>query len=190
MNIEQAIYGRCSVRDFADGAVDDDHIHRLVNAAVAAPSAVNRQAWHFDVVRGRGVLSTMSRQIADHMRLTAPVAASPNLQQMMADPHFEVLHGAPALIIISGPADSPWVVADCTLAAQNLMLMAYSLGLGTCWIGSAEGWLASPHGRSAIGLDATLRPVAPIIVGHPRQAPVPVPRNTPDIHWVDVEPSA
>ncbi len=73
---------------------------------------------------------------------------------------------------------------DCALAAENLMLGAYAKGLGTCWIGFSQGWLGTEDGKRALGLPAEITPVAPIILGHPRHAPAPVPRKTPDIHWL------
>jgi len=70
------------------------------------------------------------------------------------------------------------------LAAENLMLAAHSEGLGTCWIGFAQGYLNTPEGKNALGLPATWVPVAPIIVGHPTTAPRPVARKEPEIRWV------
>jgi|BarGraNGADG00212_2_1021979.scaffolds.fasta_scaffold72263_2 nitroreductase len=90
----------------------------------------------------------------------------------------------PALILISGIAQGPWVVEDCALAAENLMLAAYGVGLGTCWIGFAQGFLNTSEGKNALGLPATSVPVAPIIVGHPKTETAPVPRQEPEIRWV------
>jgi nitroreductase len=86
--------------------------------------------------------------------------------------------------VISSVAESPWAVEDCALAAQNLMLAARAAGLGTCWIGFAEAWLGTPEGKAVLELPATSLPVAPIIVGHPKSAPPPVPRREPEIRWI------
>jgi nitroreductase len=75
-------------------------------------------------------------------------------------------------------------VEDCALAAENLMLAAYGEGLGTCWIGFAQGYLNTPEGKNALGLPATWVPVAPIIVGHPTTMPPPVARKEPEVRWV------
>ena len=89
------------------------------------------------------------------------------------------------MLIVIGASDAgAWGVEDCALAAENLMLGAYAKGLGTCWIGFAQGWLGTEDGKAALGFSAEVTPVAPIIVGHPRQKPAPVPRKTPDIHWL------
>lgn len=79
---------------------------------------------------------------------------------------------------------SRWAVEDCALAAENLMLAAYAEGLGTCWIGLAQSWLATAEGKAALGLPAACLPVAPIIVGRPKSTPAPVGRNEPQIRWI------
>jgi nitroreductase len=81
-------------------------------------------------------------------------------------------------------AESPWAVEDCALAAENLMLAARALGLGTCWIGFAQAWLGTPAGKAALDMPAAYLPVAPIIVGHPKSLPPPVPRKEPEIRWI------
>jgi nitroreductase len=88
------------------------------------------------------------------------------------------------LILISAVAQGPWIVEDCALAAQNLMLAAHAVGLGTCWIGFAQSFLNTADGKKALDLPAACVPVAPIIVGHPKAAPRPAPRKEPVIRWV------
>ena len=68
--------------------------------------------------------------------------------------------------------------------AENLMLAARGAGLGTCWIGFAQSWLGTPEGKALVKLPANYRPAAPIIVGHPKAAPLPIPRKEPEIRWV------
>jgi nitroreductase len=64
------------------------------------------------------------------------------------------------------------------------MLAAHSEGLGTCWIGFAQGFLSTSEGKNALGLPATWVPVAPIIVGHPKTEIAPVHRKEPEIRWI------
>jgi nitroreductase len=100
---------------------------------------------------------------------------------------FRRVAGAAAARARSGSRASspgPWIVEDCALAAENLMLTAHAAGLGSCWIGFAQGFLNTPAGKSMAGLPEPWVPVAPIIVGHPKAAPPPVPRNAPEVRWV------
>jgi len=88
------------------------------------------------------------------------------------------------LILISARSPGPWIVEDCALAAQNLMLVAHAERLGSCWIGFAQSFLNSLEGKKIAGLAEACVPVAPIIVGHAKAAAPPVPRRNPDIFWI------
>jgi Nitroreductase len=184
MDLKEAIYTRRSTRDFTDEPVDEKTLRQLVDAAVQAPSAVNQQPWSFCVVRDRTLLVRISDEAKAHMLKTSPAGLSHHFQEVLSDPKFDVFYHAPALVVISSTTESPWAVENCSLAAENLMLTARAAGLGTCWIGFAQAWLGTPEGKMALGLPANYVPVAPIIVGHPKSAPPPVPRKEPEIRWV------
>jgi nitroreductase len=185
MDINEAISGRRSTRDYTAQALDDETVRRLIDAAVHAPNASNGQPWTFTVVRDQGLLDGISTSAKSHMLATLPDGPqSDRYRTQLSDATFQIFYHAPALILISGIAQGPWVVADCALAAENLMLAAYGVGLGTCWIGFAQGFLNTPEGKNALGLPATWVPVAPIIVGHPKAEIAPVPRKEPEIRWI------
>jgi nitroreductase len=189
MNVEDAIFGRRSAREYSNQAVDEATILRLIDAAVQAPSAVNEQPWDFSVVRDQGLLANVSRDAKAHMAATMPkdrvaVGTASHFRALLGDPAFQIFHNAPVLILISGGTPGSWIVEDCALAAENLMLMAYSLGLGSCWIGFAQRYLSTPEGKRALGLPPACVPVAPIIVGYPSAPPTAVTRNEPKVRWV------
>jgi nitroreductase len=189
MDITEALFGRRSIRDYADAIVDEVALRRLVAAATQAPSAMNVQPWSFIVVRNPVLLQEISDGAKDHLLATmqsdpAAGAQARRLHATLADPAFQVFYHAPALIVIGANAPDAWVTEDCSMAAQNLMLMAHALGLGSCWIGFAQAYLNTEAGRRALGAPATWVTVAPIIVGHPRTRPAPVPRHEPVIRWL------
>jgi len=185
MELNEAISGRRSTRDYTTEAVDEATIRRLIDAAVHAPNAVNEQPWTFTVVRDQDLLDRVSEGAKAHLLATLPASPEPDrYRTMLSDPSFQIFYHAPALILISGISQGQWVVEDCALAAAHLMLAAYGLGLGTCWIGFAQGFLNTPEGKAAFSLPATWMPVAPIIVGLPKVVPAPVPRKEPQIRWI------
>jgi len=158
----------------------------LINTAVLAPNAVNQQPWRFTVVRDRDRLDRISRSAKAHM--LAIMAGNPHenrFRMRLSDPDFQVFYHAPALVPISAVSEGPWIVEDCAVAAATLMLAAYEAGLGSCWIGFAQAYLNTPEGKRMLDLPAACVPVAPIILGHPKANPPPVPRNLPEIRWVD-----
>jgi nitroreductase len=184
MELKQAIYGRRAVREYTTAAVDESTIRQIIDAAIQAPSAVNQQPWLFTVMRDGPLMSRISDESKAYMLRTSQAAlASPHLQTILSDPNFNIFYHAPALIVISAPA-GPWAVEDCALAAENLMLAAHAAGLGTCWIGFAQGWLATNAGKAALKLFGEETPVAPIIVGYPKSNPPAVTRKPARIDWV------
>jgi len=185
MDLIEAITGRRSVRDYTSETIDEQTISRLISVAVQAPSAVNEQPWGFTVVRDQNILERISHEAKSHMRATMSASAhAQHFQSRLDDPNFHVFYHAPVLILISAIAEGPWIVEDCALAAENLMLAAYASGLGTCWIGFAQSFLNTPEGKTALGLPAAWVPVAPIIVGRPKATPPIVPRQPPRVTWV------
>jgi nitroreductase len=185
MDINEAISGRRAARDFTAQAVDDETIRRLIDSAVRAPSASNEQPWTFTVVRDQALLDRVSDEAKSYLLATLPAGPdSGRRRASLTDDSFQLFYHAPVLIVISGSAPRPWVAEDCALAAQNLMLAAYSVGLGTCWIGLARGYLNTAEGKNALGLPASWVPVSPIIVGYPKVQTPPVARREPEIRWV------
>jgi len=185
MDLNEAITGRRTIREYTTEAIDKQTIQGLIDAAVHAPSAVNQQPWTFTVVRDQNVLDRVSRGAKVHMLAT--LAESPHadhFRSRLSDPGFQIFYHAPVLILISAISEGPWIVEDCALAAENLMLAAYAAGLGSGWIGFAQGYLNTQLGKQELRLPATCVPVAPIIVGRPTEIVPPVPRNTPTIRWI------
>ncbi len=185
MDLKQAIYSRRSVREFTAEAIEQKVLRDLIDAAVQAPSAVNQQPWSFCVVEDKAVLARISREAKAHVLGVSPAGlVSHHFTDVLSDPNFDIFYHAPALIVISSAVQSPWAVENCTLAAENLMLTACAAGLGTCWIGFAQAWLGTSEGKAALDLPQSYVPVAPIIVGHPKSIPPPVPRREPEIRWI------
>ena len=184
MDLREAIYTRRAVREFTTEPVDEKTLRQLIDAAIQAPSAVNQQPWSFCVVRDQAVLTRISNEAKPYMLRTSPAALFHHFQERLSNPNFHIFYHAPALVLISSVAESPWAVENCSLAAENLMLAARAAGLGTCWIGFAQTWLGTPEGKATLNLPTNHVPVAPIIVGHPKSVAPPVPRKEPDIRWV------
>jgi nitroreductase len=185
MELSHAIAGRRTVREYRPQQVGEETIRRLIGAAVQAPSAVNEQPWAFTVVRDEGILDRLSREAKAHMRATMPPGPrSEHFASLLADPDFQIFYHAPVLIVISAASQGPWIVEDCALAAENLMLAAYGEGLGSGWIGFAQSYLNTQAGKDLLGLPLDCVPVAPIIIGYPKATPPPVTRKAPVIRWV------
>lgn len=185
MELNEAIFGRSATRQYTRQNVDQGTLQRLIVAAIHAPSAVNQQPWAFTVVRDQAALGRISQSAKSHMIATMPASpAADHVHGHITDAEFHIFYHAPVLILISAVAQEPWIVEDCALAAENLMLAAYGAGLGSCWIGLAQSFLNTPDGKKALDTPAAWVAVAPIIVGYPESTTVPVSRNEPVVRWV------
>lgn len=173
-----AIYVRRSVRAFTPERLDGSTVRALVDAAVQAPTAMLEQAWTFAVVQDRTILDRLSDLAKARWQADAGHGA---LAARFGDRPGSVFYDASTLILIGTRDTSPFVAADCWLAAENLMLAACALGLGTCVIGSALAALNTPEGKAAAGIPADVTVVAPIVVGVPARAAAPVPRRDAEI---------
>ena len=183
------IYTRRSVRSYTGHPIDKPTIAALLDAAVQAPTAMHMEPWGFVVIQDPSLLRKYServkaawlQEIDAFERLHAPVARRPDaaLVTQLKDPAFDVFYKAGTLIVICAKAPGDFVVADCWLAAQNLMLAATALGLGTCCIGSAVKVLNTPEVRAELGLHPATVAIAPIVVGEPAGEPAASPRHDP-----------
>jgi nitroreductase len=111
----EAIFARRSIRAYTGESVSEEELRRLLEAAMAAPSARNLRPWHFVVIRDRSTLRSLSK----------------------AHPHAAMLAGAAAAITVCGDtAISPdfWI-QDCAAATENILIAAADLGLGAVWLG-------------------------------------------------------
>jgi nitroreductase len=186
MELSKALYGRRATREYTPEPVERAQLDALIDAAIQAPSAMNLQPWGFCILRNTAMMDRISRE-ANALMLKSPLPTSPHhhLADMLGNPEFHIFYHAPVLILICAIGGGPWPPIDCTLAAQNLMLAAHGAGLGSCWIGLAQGWLETDAGRAALDLPENWQPVAPIIIGHPRGITPAPPRNKPELRWRD-----
>lgn len=152
MNLLELARTRRSTRAFTSDPVTDADVQTMIDAAIAAPSAGNRQAWHLYVVRNRAILERLAHESAKQPFIgTASVAfvfcAEPGRNQ---DRYAE-------------RGRDLYCLQDAAAAIQNVLLAATDLGLGSCWCGGFDEAKAT----EILALPATRRPVAIVPIGHP-----------------------
>jgi nitroreductase len=185
-----AIQHRRSVRAFKPDAVPRPTIERLLGCAVRAPTAMHREPWVFAVIQDRVLLRALSDRTKERWRTTAPkldphvIAALPEARgfyEALSRPDFNVFYDAGTLILVCVRPLDRFVTADGYLAAENLMLAAEALGLGTCLVGGAIDTLSAPEVKLELGLPLEIVVLAPIIVGVPAHEEPPTSRREPQI---------
>jgi nitroreductase len=188
MAVWETIRQRRAVRQYLPEPVTEPIIRRLIEAGNWAPSAMNGQPWRFVVVTDPVLLARISEGAKRWMQEHDPLTwSNEKVRAMLADPNSHLLHGAPALIVVAMPDHVRWGREGCALVAENMMLAATALGLGTCWIGLLENWLNTPAGRAALHLPQGFESVAAIAVGYPAEQPPVASRRQPLVTWVGHE---
>jgi nitroreductase len=182
MDVMQAIRERRAERSFTGQQVEIGTIETLLHAAIQAPSAMNQQPWAFVVIQDRHLLNDYSERAMRHWAATSP--PDPDLERLRAqveDPEFHLFYDAPTLIVICAKPGGLNPAEDCCLAAQNLMLAAFALGVGTCPIGLARPWLDLPDTKREVGIPESYSVVFPVILGYARTDTAAPKRGVPEI---------
>lgn len=158
MNTLEAILTRTSIRSFKQEAVSDEKIRTILKAGMSGPSCVNARDWSFVVVRDRERLN----QMADANGEPA-----------------EPLRGAAFGVLVCGdlqrafPLAKEYWVIDGSIAAQNMILAAKELGIGSVWLGT---WPQMDRVRAQaelFELPKTQVPHSVIAFGYPNESPAP-----------------
>lgn len=184
ISIFEAILSRRSVRRYKARQIGQETIRILLEAAVRAPTAAHQEPWGFVVIQDKETLKRLSDKAkplfineAEQTLVDHPV----HMLDIFKQPDFNIFYNASTLILICGKTAAPFYMADCWLAAENLMLAASAMGLGTCVIGSALPALALAEVKTELSIPASFTVVAPIVVGYPDDEITPVTRKKPVI---------
>lgn len=127
MNVSEAIAKRKSVRAYEDRPVPADVLKQIIEAAQWAPNAGPFQV---SVITNVGLRQRINNRAKDAMIHSG----NDFLQKRASLPDYEPMYGAPVLILLSAPADSPLATINTALAAENMLLEATELGLGSCFL--------------------------------------------------------
>lgn len=177
-----AIFHRRAVRAYNSREVEEEMVLKLLLAAVQAPSAMNQQPWGFAVFHGRQRLRDYSERAKRHLGAAYPAIFElcPR-NEFYENPAFDLFYGANTIVVIYSALGQLHSNEDCCLAAENLMLVAYGLGLGTCPIGFARPWFDLSETKRELGVPERYGAVFPIVVGYPAGHTATPGRDAPNV---------
>jgi nitroreductase len=148
----QIIFSRRSIRQYTGQPVSEADITSLLEAGMAAPSAMNKRPWHLIAVDDKQVIQR--------------IASSP--------PYGGTLSGAALVIVVCGdPSVSDWWLQDCTLATENILVAAAGLGLGAVFMGCHDKPERERPIRRALGIPDEIGMASVLCIGHPAEAKEP-----------------
>jgi hypothetical protein len=152
------IMTRSSVRAYTDRDVTEEQVDTLLRAAMAAPTAGNKQPWRFVVIRDRETRSWISD----------------NFQSMT------MVAKAPLAIVVCGDVDATFPgegreywAQDASAATENLLLAAHAMGLGAVWCGIYPMSERVDSFSAKLGLPSNVLPLCCVAIGYPSTKPTP-----------------
>ncbi len=151
------IMTRTSIRQFKAQPVEQDKVDILLKAAMAAPSALNLQPWHFIVINDKETIALLSGKQPTNAPLMIAVCGDTD-KTMLPD----------------GSTKLPdfWV-EDVSAATENLLLAAHALGLGAVWTGVYPAMDRTAEVANVLNCPQNIIPLAVVRVGYPDESPEP-----------------
>lgn len=150
------IMTRVSVRDFTGEKISDAQLDTLLRAAMAAPSAINKQPWAFIVVTDEAKIAALGEAL--------PYSRCSNKPAVAIIPCGDLSKA------IEGDMANFWI-NDVSAATENLLLAAHSMGLGAVWTGLHPDMNRAKLVQGMLGLPEHIIPLCVVPVGHPAEQP-------------------
>ena len=188
---------RRSTRKYRPDMIPEDSLLQILEAGRCAPSGGNNQSTHYLVIRNPQVLDRLKELVQQEF---AKMELTPGLYKSLANAirnskrgGYVFTYNAPVLVVLANQIDYGNAQADCSTAAENMMLMANALDLGSCWINQLKWLNENPvlvdylHG---LGMAEDEKVYCSVALGYADTEdglPVrsPLPRNGNPVTWVD-----
>ncbi len=150
MSLLDSILTRRSIRRYEAKDIPEEILRQILEAGRQAPSAANRQPLRFIVVKDHDLLKTLCDTL-----LTRFVKYAPAVIVGCAD--------------VESLLTGKWAVVDATIAMENMVLAAWALGIGSCWIGACN----EEKVKELLKIPAKWKIVALVTLGYPAEQPKP-----------------
>ncbi len=161
MDVFSAIAGRRSIRSYQNTEVEEEKVSRIIEAGRLAPTASNRQEWKFIIIRNKETrLELAKAAYGQTFIVEAPVVI--------------VACATESKAIL--PCGQNAYTVDLSIAVSYMILEAFELGLGTCWLGAFQ----EEGVKAALSIPDHVRVVAMFPVGYPNKNPEMRPRKSMD----------
>lgn len=176
------------MRSYEGKEVSKEMITTVIDAANNAPSGMNSQPWRFVVVQDETLHNKMMNAAVPNAKaLMGPLKSSdPGRYDLIMKRYEEledpIYYSAPVIIFVIG--QGKYADMSCPLACQNIMLSAYSLGLGSCWVAFGSFITDSEEIKAELELKEDEKIFGPIVVGYPKGDTEPPEKKPPVMKWI------
>ncbi len=177
----EAIEARRSVRAYKDTPVEHEKLELLAKCGVLAPSAMNKQEWEVRIVENKEWIDGATAAYLKAVEGT-------DKAKYMLTPAFKNIFRNGSAVIFVGAPDGVFSGENVGCMAENIMLAATELGLGTCFLGSVQMMFAEPamaEYLQSLGFSEGYKLRYALAVGYPDEAPEAKPRDMSKIKFVE-----
>ena len=150
MSLVDVLLSRRSVRNYEKREIPKDVLDRILEAGRQAPSAANRQPYHFVVLTDHEIKEELSNGL---------------FNRFIKDSAVTIAGCANTGAILTGK----WAVVDTSIALQNMVIAAWAMGVGSCWIGNFK----EEKVRQLLNIPDRWKVVALVSFGYPAEQPQP-----------------
>lgn len=175
--VVETIMTRRSVRQYKPQAVEREKMQTIVECGINAPNAMNKQPWEVRVVDNADYING----VIELYKKANPKAAE--------DPAFKnMFRNAPTVVFIGHDTKSESSPFDCGLLAENMMISAWSMGIGSCCLGSPARFMKTPEAAEylqKLGFSEGYELLYCIGFGYPDEAPAAKPREAAKVKFVE-----
>lgn len=175
--VVETIMTRRSVRQYKPQAVEREKMQTIVECGINAPNAMNKQPWEVRVVDNADYING----VTELYKKANPKAAE--------DPAFKnMFRNAPTVVFIGHDTESESSPFDCGLLAENMMISAWSMGIGCCCLGSPARFMKTPEAAEylqKLGFSEGYELLYCIGFGYPDEAPAAKPREAAKVKFVE-----
>ena len=175
--VVETIMTRRSVRQYKPQAVEREKMQTIVECGINAPNAMNKQPWEVRVVDNADYING----VTELYKKAHPKAAE--------DPAFKnMFRNAPTVVFIGHDTKSESSPFDCGLLAENMMISAWSMGIGSCCLGSPARFMKTPEAAEylqKLGFSEGYELLYCIGFGYPDEAPAAKPREAAKVKFVE-----
>ena len=182
--VVRAIMDRRSVRKYKPKPGPKEMLDVILHCGINAPNAMNEQRWEVRVTESKAFIDGVTKVFIESAK------DDERVQKMVGDPDFRnMFRNAPTVIFVAGKGDEQSARIDCGLLGENIMLAAQSMGLGTCCLGSAAGFLKSNPGAASylkqLAFSNGYELLYAIAIGYPDESPEAKPRDASKIRYIE-----
>lgn len=181
--VVETILSRRSIRSYKTEQIKQEQLDTIMQCAINAPSALNKQSWEVRVIQNADLLSRINNSFVEKAKGKTLQGSAARAQE----PGFSVYHGSPTLIIVGKDKSNPYSAVDCGLLAQNILLSAESMDIGTCVIGNMASILNAPDSKDflkEINMPDTHDVVFGIAIGYKDESPDAKPREEGKVQYI------